>query len=176
MNHVATILGLPLPTLSAKALVMKHTPSTRRCEDKEIQLINHEGSFLLEPRKPVMSKDDDTASTLSASDSDISFSGHMVRFADPVVTEVHTRPYTTPAEKFFLYYTASDYLDFRIDSYNARCSERRKRVIRFADNVVTDIWTVPSLKRHAKDLYYSETELQEFLDDFIASLENGLDR
>lgn len=159
MNQVAAILGISVPSFGARACAMK--PSRIQKMDNGVRLFSCRDSLLLGNDKLRMTKDDDTASTLSTSESDLSFSGQMVRFADPLVTEVHTRPYTTPAEKFLLFYTASDYLDFRIDSYHSRYTERRNRLVRFADEVVTDVWSVPCLKRYSSDIYYSEAELQK---------------
>ena len=85
----------------------------------------------------------------------------MVRFTEPLVTEVWTRPYTSRAEKLILFYQASDYMDFRIDSYQSRYNNKRTRVVKFADEIVTDVWSIPCLKKNAADVYYSETELQQ---------------
>jgi hypothetical protein len=105
--------------------------------------------------------DDDTASTASASDSDSVFSfmsteSHSVSFADPLVTDVITRPYTTIRDKFDLYYSNHDYAEFRREAYGY---QRREKLVKFADSMVTDVWTIPEVE-DASSMYYSKKELQ----------------
>lgn len=107
--------------------------------------------------------DDDTASTVST---DSSFS-NSVSFAAPLVTQVFERPMTTCAEKRDLYYSAADYKEFRYDLIHG--GEPRDKVVKFQPSVVTVVHTY-SVSVNKDVLYYSESDLQSFLDDFIVSL------
>jgi hypothetical protein len=145
-------------------------------------------------------EDDDTASTMSTAtatsvdEDDSSCNGdaffqtvpscHRVIFCEPLVTAVYTRPYTTRQDKYYLYYSEHDYLDFKLDylyggtariatpsSYYYKRSARR---VQFEREVVTTVHPVLDTKqREDCDLYYSESELQSFLDDFVASLSSS---
>jgi len=98
MDQVAAILGVYLPNLKARTAVMQFPckVSHRSCS---LMWGNHRDSMQLIKQENHSAADDDTASTLSASDSDLSFSGSIVTFAEVVVTEVHLRPYTTNGRK-----------------------------------------------------------------------------
>jgi hypothetical protein len=106
--------------------------------------------------------DDDTASTLSTlssteEDDSLGFS-KTISFAEPLVTSVRTRPSTTKEDKYYLYYNAHDYMDFKIESLTGR--ERCRRVS-FAREVVSEVHTVVPLTNPHEALYYSESELQQ---------------
>ena len=109
-------------------------------------------------RKRQNHDDDDTASTASASDSDSDslLSAPSVSFAEPLVTAVMTRPYTSLRDKHTLYYSNYDFADFRRE---ANGYERREKVVKFSVAVVSEVWTVPSV-RDASSMYYSKEELQ----------------
>jgi hypothetical protein len=92
----------------------------------------------------------------------------MVTFARPLVTEIYERPATTAAEKKVLFYTDTEYRDFRLDYLR----NKRDTVVQFADVVVTDVHEYPCAAS-ADELYYSEKDLQRFLDEFIQSLNAG---
>ena len=130
--------------------------------------------------------DDDTASTLSESssmDDSSSCSGEpicpaasstsstsRVTFAEPLVTAMYTRPKTMPHEKYHLHYNEFDYLDFKMEYITGR--GRCKRV-QFQQDI--QIREIPSPSRKERQvLYYSELELQQFLDDFVYSLNERL--
>jgi len=130
---------------------------------------NHRDSMQLIKQENHSAADDDTASTLSASDSDLSFSGSIVTFAEVVVTEVHLRPYTTMEEKYSLYYNDYDYSEFRRECFSGK---RRNRRVRFADSVVSDVHII-SVTENTAQMFYTESELQNFLDEFVASLDKG---
>lgn len=158
MNQVATILGFDLPVLTARQGAMKssrRSPPQRKPTD--LVFIDHRDSMLLLDKRHHQSKDDDTASTASASDSDLSFDiSHGVTFAEPLVTEVRTRPYTTIHEKYAMFYNDYDYAEFRREAYGYG---RRERVVKFADSMVTNVWTIPKVEEPSK-MYYSKRELQ----------------
>jgi hypothetical protein len=101
--------------------------------------------------------DDETASTLCTSDSDLSFSGNAVTFAETLVTEVHHRPYTTLEEKYALFYNDLDYADFRRECYSGK---RRNRLVSFADSVVSEVHVIPVMEDLAQ-MFYTEAELQQ---------------
>jgi hypothetical protein len=113
--------------------------------------------------------DADTVSTasLSASDSSLSVDFNSVTFAEPLVTEVHLRPYTTRQEKQVLFYNERDYLEFKRDYYYGTT---RNTLVKFAETVVSQVWTVPQ-HEDPSQVYYTEAELQQFLDEFVASLD-----
>lgn len=81
----------------------------------------------------------------------------MVTFVEPLVTHVYERPRTTKEEKRVLFYTDEEYMQFRVD---AHCGRRRSRLVKFADSIVSNVYTVPSHEGN-RDLFYSEAELQE---------------
>lgn len=111
------------------------------------------------------SDDDETLSTVSSTD--VSYeeedfplrsSVKSVSFAKQLVTEVHTRPATTASDKYYLYYSDVDYLDFKIGFVTGR---DRTRKVSFARDVVSQVTSIPDVDKDAKqNLFYSETELQ----------------
>lgn len=143
--------------------------------------------------------DDDTASTVSYSTStDISLdvedeedttclfsptknnknnTNKSVSFAYPVVTQVRTRPNTTREDKYYLHYSEADYLDFKIGFITGK---DRNRKVSFARNVVSKVISIPAITSSTTDqamkqvFYYSESELQRFLDEFVQSLHQGV--
>ena len=115
--------------------------------------------------------------------STVSTTRNSVRFCDPLVTAVYTRPVTGPDDKYYLHYSEHDYLDFKLDylygGTDRRCAhtassryyKRSARKVQFERDVVSTIHPVMDARqRQDCDLYYSEQELQTFLDDFVASL------
>lgn len=161
MNQVASILGFDLPVLNARRAAMKANPQSLPQHQQQQQLpiiISHRDSLLLlDKSHNRLAKDDDTASTASASDSDLSFdASHGVTFADNLVTEVITRPYTTIHEKYDLFYNDYDYAEFRREAYGY---DRRERVVKFADSMVTEVFIIPKVEEPSK-MYYSKKELQ----------------
>ena len=114
--------------------------------------------------------DDDTASTLSTSIED-----KIVTFCEPLVTNVYTRPRTTYEDKYYLHYNEHDYIDFKIEYMTGKV---RNRKVSFARDVVTDTYDYyydVSLRDDYKhNMYYSQSELQEFLDEFVQSLNSKL--
>ena len=114
-------------------------------------------------------EDDDTASTQSLTTSEeddscispieeSSSSSRLVSFAEPLVTEIHYRPYTTKAEKYALYYDEYDYSDFKIAFITGKS---RNRKVNFSHEVVSEVHVFkPASKQERKELYYSEPELQ----------------
>lgn len=123
---------------------------------------------------------------------------NSVSFAEPLVTNVWYRPIVeTMAEKQLLFYSDQDYQAFRLDfvriqraaywrrqgylrqeSLLAECNSSprpRKKMVQFPqDQVVTQIFEYAQLTtpEDKKDLFYSEQDLERFLDDFVTSL-NG---
>ena len=93
-----------------------------------------------------------------------------VSFAENPITEVHERPYTTADDKYYLYYTESDYIDFKIAFVTGK---ERQRKVSFAREVVQEVHALPSLGAEGsapvtaseveaakKAMFYSENELQ----------------
>lgn len=128
--------------------------------------------------------EDDSSCNGSVSSERASSSGRPARgvqFCDPLVTAVYTRPLTTSQDKYYLHYNEHDYVDFKLDYLYGGTGRRStpsnyyyKRTVRrvqFERDVVTTVHPVLDAKQRQNcDLYYSERELQTFLDDFVASL------
>jgi len=125
--------------------------------------------------------DDDTASTISVSSSSDSMDEEedcscstrkSVSFSYPLVTKVHTRPNTSLEDKYYLHYSDIDFIDFKIGYITGR---DRTRKVSFARDVVSEVTPIPPLSEEArKSMYYSEPELQRFLDEFVQSLHQRL--
>ena len=104
-----------------------------------------------------------------------------VRFGTPLVTATYTRPVTTTEKKPELYYTEREYREFRRQfgrSGRRRCCSQplttTATVVQFHVNVVTEIHETCHMLDNPSELYYSRTELQGFLDEFVASLAHGM--
>eukprot|EP00521_Asterionellopsis_glacialis_P013505 CAMPEP_0195294116 /NCGR_PEP_ID=MMETSP0707-20130614/14142_1 /TAXON_ID=33640 /ORGANISM="Asterionellopsis glacialis, Strain CCMP134" /LENGTH=194 /DNA_ID=CAMNT_0040355007 /DNA_START=35 /DNA_END=619 /DNA_ORIENTATION=+ len=192
MNHVADILGLPLPCLQARNAVMKEPTNKSTTNAPCASAVEHwQGriSFMKDASSSSSHKlDDDTVSTCSLSDSesqqDSSLSFKMVTWSEPLVTEVRERPRTSRNDKSVLYWQERDYIEMRHEATASRRrnssrqtrkpkSRRTTRLVKFADCAVTDVWTVPYAENKSQ-LFYTERELQEFLDEFVASLDKGM--
>mmetsp|Transcript_9290 Transcript_9290/g.13603 ORF Transcript_9290/g.13603 Transcript_9290/m.13603 type:complete len:160 (+) Transcript_9290:170-649(+) len=158
MNNIAEILGLALPSLKARDQVMRLQPCAE--EEPLAPVFDHEDSFLM--IKGTFDKgDDETSSTTSFSDmSEMSSASTsyvpVVRFVEDVVTEVRTRPYTKRQDKHLLFYNEYDYLEFRRECIYG---QRRTRVVKFADNLVTDVHEIPVVEDRPR-FFYTEKELQ----------------
>lgn len=154
MNQVATILGIQLPALKARDAIRAESIST-----SSVSIIPHRDSLLLlndhflQKDGKSLESDDETVSTMLSSCSSL---GLGVTFADPVVTEVHTRPYTTRQERNRLFYNDQDYLEFKRDYFYGTS---RETIVKFKETVVSHVWTVPK-HEEPSDMYYSEQELQ----------------
>jgi hypothetical protein len=98
-----------------------------------------------------------------------------VSFAHPLVTAIHYRPLCTEDDKYYLHYSEHDYIDFKLDYLtkgNSPLVRKTPRKVGFARDVVTSTHTVLGMQeRQQLPLYYNEEELQQFLDDFVASLQ-----
>ena len=107
-----------------------------------------------------------------------------VRFGTPLVTATFTRPVTTTEKKPELYYTEREYREFRRQFGRGRRScclqphgttlTTTATVVQFHVNVVTEIHETCHMLDNPSELYYSRTELQGFLDEFVASLAQGM--
>lgn len=144
------------------------TPSGKRClatchRDSLLVYLEHAYKPFMGKHK-TLEADDDTATTMSASESE-SDDEKMVTFCEPLVTAVRTRPRTTRAEKYFLHYNEHDYVDFKVQYMTGR---ERTRKVSFAQE--TKVHKVQPVAAEKKVLFYSESELQGFLDEFIKSL------
>jgi hypothetical protein len=124
------------------------------------------------PFSKELDSDDDasTISTVTASSvSEGSFfeeDERRVSWAPTIVSEIRYRPYTSKAEKYHLFYDEFDYVDFKIDFATGR--QRCTRRVSFSTLPEIRTFTPPLDVKHK--LYYSERELQQFLDDFVLSL------
>jgi len=150
MNQVATILGIQLPAMKARDAIQREPMMS-----SSVSILPHQDSLLLlnfnKPKN--MDDDEDTVSTMLSSCSSL---GLGVTFAEPLVTEVHTRPYTTRQEKRALFYCEHDYLEFKRDYFYGTT---RDTTVKFTETVVSHVWTVPK-HEDPSDMYYTETELQ----------------
>lgn len=155
MEHIATILGVTLPNLSARNITLR---SYRKIPEIDCMTWeNHRDAILFFKKQGQQEADDETASTLSTSASDLSFSSNSVTFADNVIAEVRYRPYTTLEEKYALFYNEHDYAEFRRECYSGK---RRIRQVSFAHTVVSQVHVIPVVEDSAQ-MFYTETELQE---------------
>lgn len=120
-----------------------------------------------------------------------------VRFHEDVVTEVRTRPFTSEEDKYYLHYDEYDYIDFKLlykqqlmelkrgggnqkRRRSANCDQygyyhkRSTRKVGFKFDVVESIHYVMDAderKEMRDELFYTEQEMQDFLDEFVASLQ-----
>ena len=120
--------------------------------------------------------DDETTTTVSCSEEEFSSSSHSsldscynsttVMFAEPLVTAVYYRPVTSIEDKAILHYNDADYRTFR-----SQYMHRKKTcIVRFPQtSVVTKVYEYPKAD-NIESLYYNESDLQRFLDDFMSSL------
>jgi hypothetical protein len=117
--------------------------------------------------------DDSTLS--SSSSSTTTTSTKRVSFAPKLVSQVYTRPTTKLCEKYYLYYTEYDYMDFKLHYMShgrSKMCKRSPRKVEWKLDVVREVHDVMDSKtRQQHDLYYTESELQGFLDDFVVSLQ-----
>eukprot|EP00526_Cylindrotheca_closterium_P024046 CAMPEP_0113660794 /NCGR_PEP_ID=MMETSP0017_2-20120614/33093_1 /TAXON_ID=2856 /ORGANISM="Cylindrotheca closterium" /LENGTH=192 /DNA_ID=CAMNT_0000575459 /DNA_START=115 /DNA_END=693 /DNA_ORIENTATION=- /assembly_acc=CAM_ASM_000147 len=114
-------------------------------------------------------KDDDTATTMSYSESSASLETcfqKRVSFVEPLVTETHYRPFTSKRDKYFLHYNEHDYVDFKMEYLTGK-GRTRKVSFQCEDAKVHEL---PAPAATKQDLFYSEHELQGFLDEFIQAL------
>lgn len=154
MDFVAATLGINLPTQSARCTVDK----TMIKRARPVPFLSHRDSMLcLIDIKAHVSKsdDDDTASTVSCSDSFSSTSS--VSFVEPLVTEVYFRPRTTYEEKQQLFYTEREYRAFRREYYLYGRQEPRDPIVQFSDNISVHVYKASAEKDR---LYYSEADLK----------------
>jgi hypothetical protein len=105
--------------------------------------------------------DDETASTVSCSESFSSSSG-SVTFAEPLVTDVFIRPSTPREEKARLFYCDRDYREFRKEYYMYGKREPRDAVVSFSDKIVTDVHEYAQVEDKSI-LYYSESDLKRYV-------------
>ena len=155
MEHIANILGVSLPDLTARSATMRSHSKV-----PEINCMtwgNHGDSLLFFKKQDHLEADDETASTLSTSGSDLSFSSNSVTFSENVVSEVRYRPFTTLQEKYALFYNDHDYAEFRRECYSG---QRRIRQVSFAPILVSEVHVIPVVENSAQ-MFYTETELQE---------------
>jgi hypothetical protein len=91
-----------------------------------------------------------------------------VSFPDQPVTAIYTRPTTTPEDHYWLHYTNFDFIDFKLSYWTG---VDRTRKVSFSYDLVTETQLVTPWSQEEKQLlYYSEQDLQRFLDDFVRSL------
>jgi hypothetical protein len=177
MDFVCTTLQLSFFTSrSAHAVVMKHGELQRRLSKEQPEAFFRHRDSLLCLGIPLSigqkCDDDDTASTASSCSylsSENSTFPCSVTFADPLVTCVYLRPTTTIKEKSDLYYSDADFRTFRRDFYFSRQTRPRDSVVSFSETVVTDIHTY-ACPADKDAMYYSESDLKRFLDEFVSSL------
>lgn len=160
MNEVASILGIDLPTFNSRDAVMRERCQCRESKrNKTSSMFCHRNSLLI-GKIYCEDKDDDTACTASSSECSGSIDApHTVSFADNLVTEIHTRPYTTICEKQKLFYCDWEYLEFRRDAYGLN---KRERLVKFSDDVVSKVWIIPTVE-DPSSMHYSEKELQRYV-------------
>lgn len=155
MNNVANILGIQLPSTKARDSVMARPP--RRSLSHGALLLHQDSLQLVKNGKFLYDDEEDTVLTMmSSSDSSLSIDCG-VTFAEPLVTEVHTRPCTTRQEKNALFYNEHDYLEFKRDYYYGTS---RNTLVKFAETVVSHVWTVPP-HDDPSEHFYTEQDLQQ---------------
>ena len=175
MQEISRQLGLDFAPLKARDAVMK-APHYRRARwaqwtcaeasfDVGLETSLKNDSPVDNPEMMLKLFDDDdidTVSTTECSEDDNSFSessagcdshAPTVRFAVPPVTEIYERPFTTREERRELFYTNSEYREFRRDAFYSQCT------VRFHEDVVTQVLEIPP-PEDPSVLYYSESDLQ----------------
>jgi len=133
------------------------------------------------------------------SDSPIQSERRQVHFPEQLVTHIYTRPLTTREDKYYLHYDEHDYMDFKLQyradilgvaaanggrrrsssssSNNTPIMYYRKsgsKRVSFKRDVIDSIHPVmdlPSRKKIQHDLFYTEHEMRQFLDEFVVSLQ-----
>ena len=174
MEFVCQVLGVasPLPChKSARRAVSRRDgrgSASNSASDSSpllpiVSLLHHRDSLLclLDLRMLDGKEDDDeTASTVSCSESFSSSSG-SVTFAKPLVTDVFIRPATSRDEKARLFYCDRDYREFRKEYYMYGKREPRDAVVSFSDTIVTDVHEFAQVEDKSI-LYYSEADLKRY--------------
>jgi len=122
-----------------------------------------------------------------------------VHFERGLVTAVHTRPRTTKEDKYYLHYDEYDYMDFKLEYRDDLLQEQKQkqelsgettdygnqprritnyrrspRKVSFKREVVASVHPVMDRSQRNKilsDLFYTEEEMRQFLDEFVASLQ-----
>jgi hypothetical protein len=100
-----------------------------------------------------------------------------VTFVSPIVTSVRYIPKATQEDKYYLWYSEYDYVDFKLEYYHpsSRLVKRTPRRVGFAREVVTDVKEIPALEAGlVSKMYYTSQELQSFLDEFVLSLQRRM--
>jgi hypothetical protein len=167
MEFAASTLGIQLPLLSsARKAVMKSFQS--RHEPDSWVFCHHKDSLLC-IKLDHCKDDDETASMISSDGSLSSSTGPSVTFADQLVSNVYSRPKTLREEKRALFYCDADYRFFRKDFLLNGNRESRESVVKFKEEIVSDVH-VYQCEVDSSSLYYSESDLKRFLDEFVASL------
>jgi hypothetical protein len=105
--------------------------------------------------------DDETASTVSCSESFSCSSSSSVTFAEPLVSDVFVRPATPRGEKHLLYYCDRDFREFRKEYNLCGRREPRESVVSFSEAIVTDIRLYPPVEDKSV-LYYTESDLKRY--------------
>jgi hypothetical protein len=165
MNYIVETLGLALPMVSKRRAVMMGESKTSSRTATNSAIMCKSGSCASFDK---YRDDDETASTVSSYDDSTSSIG-SVSFAGELVTEVYVRPVTTLQEKRELYYTERDYRRFRQEYFMEQACNARPRAVSFAPKMVTNVHSY-SVGADRDNLYYSNDDLQRFLDDFLSSL------
>lgn len=183
MDFISTVLGLQLPTLKARDTLREeqcqtnfpwratYASSSGSIKDTKVVEWGSDLETMWRLPEKAHCDDDETASTLSDCDDSFSSSSESlqasVTFAAPLVTEVYLRPCTPRNERHYLYYNETDFRRFRMEY---RESLRRKRsTVTFSSCVVSH--ELPAVD-NKEEVYYSSTELKQFLEDFILSLDD----
>mmetsp|Transcript_2628 Transcript_2628/g.3821 ORF Transcript_2628/g.3821 Transcript_2628/m.3821 type:complete len:153 (+) Transcript_2628:66-524(+) len=152
MERVLSKLGIDLPCQTARAASLK--------ESREWTL-NEECESV-----PSLTKDDDTVTTIDSDDESSLCASPGVKFATPLVTEVRYRPATPPEDRAELFYTSKE-----ISRFRRKYRSTRQKHVQFVEDVVTDVCYTANYS-NPRDLYYSEEELQSFLNEFVAEIES----
>ena len=153
MNYLSTTLGVSLPLIRKRDLVMKEAIAPGQRETSSFFPDQDSFEFM---DLSNLKGDDETASTVSSFDDSFT-STASVNFAEPLVTHVYERPLTTRQEKRVLFYSEREYRQFRYEYIYG--VEPRDSVVRFSPEVVTQVHEYQGAVD--KDtLYYSEKDLQ----------------
>ena len=158
MENIVSSMGLGFLNTSARRAAMKRArPGTSPHEFPISFKISYRDSHLGWKQASSMD-DDDTMSTMSSSSSDSSLvsRGASVTFSCQLVTEIHTRPRTTADEKVQLFYTDSDYRQFRHEYFYGRRPQKR---VNFSTNLVSGVWAYETQGENSA-LYYNQDDLQ----------------
>ncbi|KAL7577434.1 hypothetical protein ACA910_004720 [Epithemia clementina (nom. ined.)] len=185
---IPPIASLVLEDMPSSPQMMKHYYK----KERQTRLVQDSWNATMDDHtlETVNTDEEDEDETSSSS---LSISPTVVSFADPLVTQIVYRPLVeTEEQRVALWYGEDDYAEFRRafvrqqqrvwfkqqqqqQQQQGPCCRRRR--VSFPAHPVTAVHEYPCQYHHPDEknlLFYSEHDLERFLDDFVASLNEVL--